>query len=108
MIKIDVAADFSRTPGPRYRSEGSWSGQQFREDFLEGPIGKGESLEIDLDGPVGFTTSFLEEAFGGLVRHFGARVASLLTFVAETKPHRIAKAQYYVLRAVKVSQRGGR
>ena len=28
---ISVARDFSRTPGPRYTSQGDWSGEEFRK-----------------------------------------------------------------------------
>lgn len=66
---ISVAKQFSPTPAGRYRSDGPFPGEKFREDLLlpalradEGPV------TVDLDGTAGFGSSFLEEAFGGLVR----------------------------------------
>jgi hypothetical protein len=63
---------FTRTPGPRYRSEGSFSGEQWREEHLlpayRKAVAEGRPLRVSLDGVVGFASSFLEEAFGGLVR----------------------------------------
>lgn len=99
-VLIDVAVDFSSTPGGRYKAEGEFSGEEFREKFLEPPIREGKNLAIDLDGPEGFTSSFLEEAFGGLVRIFGKAVVSRFRFVADAKPHRARKAAGYVQRAV--------
>lgn len=63
---------FTRTPGPRFRSEGRFSGQEWREEHLLPAYAKaaaeGRHLRVSLDGVVGFASSFLEEAFGGLVR----------------------------------------
>lgn len=77
IIKISVAADFSRTPGTRYKVDGLFSGEEFREKLLE-PYFKNtkdtRKIEVDLDGVRGYTTSFLEESFGGLVRKFGGTV----------------------------------
>lgn len=72
-LKISVA--FSDSPGGRTREEGENSGQEFRDTVLE-PIYReclenGETLCIDFDDSFGFGTSFLEEAFGGLVREYG-------------------------------------
>ncbi|HRB97972.1 MAG TPA: STAS-like domain-containing protein [Nitrosomonas sp.] len=67
-----VSTDFSPTPGPRKKIEGKFSGEVFRESCLEPKlkeaIEKEVKLFIDLDGTAGFGTSFLEEAFGGLIR----------------------------------------
>jgi STAS-like domain of unknown function (DUF4325) len=69
---ISIAAQFSRYPGPRYRKDGPFSGEEFREEFLAPALqnaGKTGSLVIvTLDGVAGYGSSFLEEAFGGLVR----------------------------------------
>ncbi len=68
-IEIRVAEDFSRTPAGRYRSDGRWSGEAFREDHL-GPALQADTprVVVYLDGVEGYGSSFLEEAFGGLVR----------------------------------------
>ncbi len=72
MIKIIISEDFTDTPGGREIQEGDFSGEQFREEILlqkyEEAEDKNEKLCIDFDHCFGFGTSFLEEAFGGLVR----------------------------------------
>lgn len=77
MIKIKICNDFSDTPGGRFRNEGKYSGEEFREKILfpkyEDAEKKGEKLTIDFDGCFGFGTSFIEEAFGGLVREHNKR-----------------------------------
>lgn len=73
MVTINIAEQFSRTPGARYRKDGPFSGEEFREQFLVPAMTGTESLEIVLDGTRGFATSFLEEAFGGIARLFGVQ-----------------------------------
>lgn len=72
MINISVAQNFTHTPGPRYREEGSFSGEEFRETLLAKSVrealDKSVKLLVDLDGTAGYGTSFLEESFGGLIR----------------------------------------
>jgi len=65
---IDVAADFTRYPGGRFRSDGKFSGQRFRDDYLVPKLREANELKIILDGTMGYGSSFLEEAFGGLAR----------------------------------------
>ena len=71
-IKLIVAKDYSSAPGPRYKHEGDWSGQIFRKELLSPLVRKAiqenKLLFVDLDGTAGYGTSFLEEAFGGLIR----------------------------------------
>jgi hypothetical protein len=64
---VSVARDFSPTPGPRYIRQGKWSGEKFRA-LLVDRIKKFGSIAVDLDGTRGYGSSFLDEAFGGLVR----------------------------------------
>jgi hypothetical protein len=64
---ISVARDFSTHPGPRYIRQGSWSGEKFRK-LLEERLRRHEQIVVDLDGTRGYGSSFLDEAFGGLVR----------------------------------------
>jgi hypothetical protein len=68
MVVVDVSRDFTRFPSGRFKKNGTTSGEGFRERFLEAPIRDGNTVEINLDGTVGYGSSFLEEAFGGLVR----------------------------------------
>lgn len=72
MVKINICNDFSNTPGGRYKDEGAFSGEEFRETILLPKFNEAQAtsqkLEINFDNCFGFATSFLEEAFGGLVR----------------------------------------
>jgi hypothetical protein len=86
MQKINVAKDFTRFPSGRYKKNGDTSGEAFREKFLEGPVTKKEPVTIELDGTIGYGSSFLEEAFGGLVRKLQPSrndLQPLLTLVSE-------------------------
>ena len=69
--QIHVARDFSRFPAGRFRSDGPYSGEIFRDDFLVPALRGNESVTVFLDGTMGYGSSFLEEAFGGLVRESG-------------------------------------
>ena len=68
MSRIVVSKDFSEFPAGRFRNEGPKSGQAFREDILVPMLKANTEVTIDLDGTEGYGSSFLEEAFGGLVR----------------------------------------
>lgn len=80
MIKtINIGRDFARDLGPRYVKLGPHSGEEFRDDVLIPAFNESEALVVTLDDVDGFSASFLEEAFGGIVREFGyERVTSKL------------------------------
>jgi hypothetical protein len=67
-VTINVAKHFSRFPSGRTPADSAFSGQAFREKFLVPSLQKDQSICIQLDGAIGYGSSFLEEAFGGLVR----------------------------------------
>jgi hypothetical protein len=71
-IKISIAKDFSRYPAGRSRRDGKFSAEAFREDQLVPALRKaqqtGDTVTVVLDGVFGYSSSFLEETFGGLVR----------------------------------------
>lgn len=71
MATVNVARDFTRFPAGRYKKNGKTSGEAFRERFLEEPLRQGEDVQVELDGTIGYGSSFLEEAFGGVVRKLG-------------------------------------
>jgi STAS-like domain of unknown function (DUF4325) len=113
---IEVGKDFSRTPGGRYISDGPDSGELFRIRYLlpalRAAATSGGSVIVVLDGPRGYLSSFIEEAFGGLVRAEGFTAPSLklllqiktrdsfyepyrllaLKYIREAKPQTIAAA----------------
>lgn len=68
METIRIAADFHPDPGGRYYSDGEYSGQRFREEILRPKLDVGGEVLVDIGGAEGYGSSFLEEAFGGLVR----------------------------------------
>ncbi|MCY9815177.1 STAS-like domain-containing protein [Aeromonas caviae] len=69
-ITIDVGTKFSRSPLGRYYSDGNSNGTRFREEVLKPELIKSdESITLDFSNvSIGVGSSFLEEAFGGLVR----------------------------------------
>ncbi|ATJ91531.1 STAS-like domain-containing protein [Acetobacter tropicalis] len=69
MYQIKIAKDFSRTPGGRHKRLGPASGEEFRDVLVQTlKMHPNENIEIIFDGAEGYGSSFLEEAFGGLVR----------------------------------------
>lgn len=59
--------DFTKFPGPRYKKYGANSGEEFRDSVLLPALQSDHELVVILDGVRGFGSSFLEEAFGGLI-----------------------------------------
>ena len=66
--RIQLAKEFSRAPFGRTPKDGPHSGQVFRDRHLVPALEKHEHVEVWLDGVAMLGTSFLEEAFAGLVR----------------------------------------
>jgi hypothetical protein len=71
MTTIRVA-DYAPSPGGRFVSDGLYSGEWFRDDILAPALrqaaANSDILTVVLDGTSGYGSSFLEEAFGGLIR----------------------------------------
>jgi len=74
---IYIAKEFSETPAGRYYTDGTYTGQRFREEFLYPALTKNDEVEINLDNTLGYGSSFLEEAFGGLIREKGMTISEL-------------------------------
>jgi hypothetical protein len=77
MKTIKIATEYSDTPYGRYRTDGEFSGQRFREEFLTPALKGSEIITVDIDEVEGYGSSFLDEAFGGLVRLDGFTSADL-------------------------------
>lgn len=106
-MTLNVRRDFARAPGPRYRSEGSFSGEEFREGYLLPRLKEAMAgdcvLLIDIDGVAGFGVSFLEEAFGGLIREDGLTQSTILQHI-ELKSERLDYLEEEILSYVKDAQ----
>lgn len=75
--KIIISKDFSEAPAGRYISDGPFSGENFRDRVLFPALETFDSVEVELDGTLGYGSSFLEEAFGGLIRECGMSLAQI-------------------------------
>lgn len=103
MITVSIANDFSRIPGARFPQEGDHSGQEFRTQVLlpklREAIDKKDTLRVILDGTAGLGTSFLEEAFGGLIREDNIpydKVQSTLELISEEDEDYIEEINQYI------------
>ncbi len=63
---ISVARDLSYFPAGRFKTDGIHSGEAFRE-FLVTKLNQNDTVTVSLNNTLGFGSSWLEEAFGGLV-----------------------------------------
>ena len=100
--------DFSIVPGSRKKDEGknAHSGEEFRIDYLIPKyleaIEKRVKLIVDLDGTIGYGTSWLEEVFGGLVRAYNKEdVKRTLELISYEEPYLIDDIEYYIEDATK-------
>lgn len=98
--QIDIGRDFSKALGPRERSVGAHSGQQFFEEILEPAYLKNDLVVILLDAIDVPSASFFDEAFGGLVRKYGLdNVENKLRFSAVRKAYLVPKIQGWMRKA---------
>ena len=73
MVLINVARDFTSTPGGRVRSDGDFSAEEFFDGHLNPAFRRARSDEkvvIEMDGTAGYAGSFIDEAFGRLARAY--------------------------------------
>ncbi len=75
MKTISVAEDFAHFPAGRYESDGPKSGAHLRK-MLAFEL-QFYNINVLLDGTMGYGSSFLEEAFGGLAKESGFTSAQL-------------------------------
>ncbi|MCM1961990.1 STAS-like domain-containing protein [Acinetobacter pittii] len=107
-MNLSVAREFYRRPSGRYRIHGTYTGEAFREDILLPrlkSLKEGEKFIIDFSGVSMNGSSFLEEAFGGLVRDHNYTYSDLRNILVLEFPRRPSLADMvwkYILDAEKV------
>lgn len=77
--KINVAKDFSPVPLGRFPEDSPFNGTTFREKLLIPALSNFARVQVVFDGAEGYGSSFLEEAFGGLIRNEGLRESNLVS-----------------------------
>ena len=81
--RISIANEFSKEPLGRFPDDSDASGTAFRDLLLAPTLENFDGIiEIDLDGTEGYGSSFLEEAFGGIIRNYNFRADTLLDRIA--------------------------
>ena len=86
--RIVIAQEFSRYPAGRFPEDGQFNGTTFREEHLVPALRNFDKVEVIFDGVAGFGFSFLEEAFGALIRNEGMDKSFLDTklVISTTEP----------------------
>jgi hypothetical protein len=100
-MKDIYVKDFSKFPGPRKETIGPNSGELFREEVLYKKIQEfpNDTFRVNLDGTAGYGSSFLEEAFGGLVRRGVSEeimLGIIANMVSEEDPSLIEEVSEYI------------
>ena len=103
VTQVNLAKDFSAFPFGRFVTHGPASGERFRDEYLIPAMREGRAVEVDLKGARGLGPSFLEEAFGGLVRtgFSPVEIRRLITIRSEDDPSYIDEVWSYVDDAAK-------
>lgn len=110
-MDLIVANDFYRRPLGRYRSQGTYTGEAFREDVLLPKLQElkeNETFTIDFTGVTMNGSSFLEEAFGGLVRDHGYtfdKLKRILVLKFPRRPSLEEKVWQYIKDADEIERR---
>lgn len=97
--EISVAKDFSPEPAGRTKVDGPFSAEDFRERVLAPALMRPCLILVNLDGTVGYASSFLEETFGGLVREHGFVPENLrrkMRIISEEDPTLILEIDQYL------------
>lgn len=68
MFTINVVKDFNKRPYGRYPDDGEGCGELFRKNKLAPALREHDQVHVVLDGYNRYGRSFLDEAFGGLIR----------------------------------------
>lgn len=102
MSVINIGRDFSRYPVGRYLTDGDSNGERFREEMLRPKLAIG-NVELHLDDAFGYGSSFLEEVFGGLIRHgFNSVQLSQKIKLVTEEPSLLAEIRGYIADAEKL------
>lgn len=92
IIHIDVGQDYHDFPAGRDESD-SPNGEKFRLEYLEPKLKENVYIEINFNNIYACTPSFLEEAFGGLIRA-GFTKRAINKFISFVEPTEVKYKEY--------------
>lgn len=76
-MNIVRVRDFTLVPGARHRTDGDGSAEEFYDDYLKAALDEtvknGGRLTIDLDGTIGYASSFVSELAILIKKGYGDR-----------------------------------
>lgn len=89
---LKIAKDFSEYPKLRYCNLSETSAEKFYHEMLNKAFAEAfshnQTLVVDLDDTAGYTSSFLDEAFGNLVYDFSLEVVkSNIEIISKDEPY---------------------
>lgn len=86
-----IAEEFSKFPGGRKAAHGKHSGEEFRAKVVMPLLEEHDQIVFDLSDSAGYTTGFLDEAFGELGKILNMEeIKRRLSFVADDDPEAIS------------------
>lgn len=65
---FNITKEFSKRPCGRYKEHGNYSAERLREIILEKLNSSNDVLTIDVSGLSMFSSAFINECFGGMIR----------------------------------------
>ncbi|MCC5075674.1 STAS-like domain-containing protein [Xanthomonas citri pv. glycines] len=87
---FNVAKSFSRFPGGRRKDHGQFSGEEFRNKVTIPLLDSYDHVTFDLSGTVGYSSGFLDEAFGEIGKILGISEAKRrVTILAQDDPEAV-------------------
>ena len=113
-MMLSIPRDFNPSPAGRTTKDGPFNGETFRQRHLlpalREALRTGGRVVVDFDGADSYSSSFLEEAFGGLVRSgefSGEELDKIIELHSQDPTYEayVADAQAYLNEAIKAAKK---
>lgn len=84
MNKIIFLKDFTKYPGGRFKTDGPYSGEHFK-DYILTELKKYDTITINLDGVLGLPHSFIDGCFFDLIDYIDRIKVESIEFPEEAQ-----------------------
>ncbi len=96
-LTINISKEFGKYLGGAKKKSFQFSGEEFREQFLDENFEKYDKIHIELDGVLGYQWDFLDESFGVIARKYDKeQFAKKFNFISRNN-HTIEKIHHIVM-----------